>query len=56
MLCKKRKFCLHLELVHCALKLNLKTDVGCTVNTGYILEICNVKYRRIILFLNQATN
>lgn len=35
MLCKKRKCCLHLELAHCILKLNLNTDVVCTVNRIY---------------------
>lgn len=44
----KRKFWLHLELVHCTLKLNLNTEVGRTINTGYILGIYNVKHRRII--------
>jgi len=56
MQCKKMKFWIHLELVHCTLKLKLNTDVGCTVNTGYLLGICNVKYRRRIPFLNQANN
>lgn len=56
MLCKKRKFWLHLELVHCMLMFYVNTDVGCTVHMGYILGIGNVKYRRAIPFLNQATN